>query len=1180
MFERLRLRLTAYARRRPKFRGAVAGLASVLVGSSLIFGAGALSSTASAAAQTSWTAAAGASLTDYEAGLNGVSCPTSTFCMAVGNQVGSSGEDYATLAETWNGTAWSVSDTAVPNDSEYPQFDSVSCTTATSCVAVGTYYNTSGAGEQDTLIETFNGTSWAVVSSPNQYMGDTSANNELDGVSCTNSSFCAAVGYAGNGTTSSFVTLAETWNGTSWSLSSTPTLTTASPVLTSVSCMNATFCEGVGTYAGDGGTIGETWNGSSWSVSGTLDPATGVGALQGVSCASTTFCEAVGDYEATGSNYSMMAETFDGSAWTSTSPVNPLPLSANNENYLDDISCPNTTTCEAAGSIISTTTGDFGTAIEDYSSGTWQVASSPDATSETNTEFGGYDGSALAFPGDGIACGNGAPCFAVGEADNGSGADETFIAQGPVYASAPAPTSFSITVNGSTSATITSGTSATLAESPDSQLPAAATGTVVFSSAGNPDLCTITLPATSCPTSTTLAAAAYSPISAAFTDTDGNYLGSTSTNSVSLTVNTATVLPTLTITASGASMAYGAAPPAITPSYSGFVPGDSASSLTTQPNCSTTATDTSPVSGTPFPSSCTGAVDPNYTIDYVDGSVRVTPAPTSFTITVNGSSSATAAAGTANSSDVLAESGLPAGATGTVIFTYASRLPVLGLPQPALCTMTLPATSCATTTSLAVGSYPGITGTFRDTDGNYVGSTSTNTVSLKVEPPITTEVTNCNNSGPGSLRNVVDDATWGETVGFEIDAGSLRNQCHYTITLTSGPVTISTNLTINGLGAATLHVSGDNTSSVFVVNSGVTATISAVTIENGDTLVNAAIDNGGTLTLTDTTVSDNNGYNGGGIDFSGNGWLTLTDSTVSDNNASTGGGINVSGNGGMTLTNSTISGNHSGYGGGIFDSGNGGVTLTDSTVSDNNAYNGGGINISWNGTVSGNSPICGNVCGNGTLTLTDSTVAGNTAVGGGGIYDASSGGTTLTDSTVSGNDANEPGAGVGDGGGIFDDGALTITDSTVSANHAYDGGGIYNSVDSYTNGTLSVNDSSVSANNAFNGGAGIYNGGTLKVADSTVSGNTSDGSGGGIINDPTTGIDNSGIATITASTVSDNNAYGVGGGIYNEEGSLTAIPGRDRPCGRPPGQIPASGTTALGSCLGCGRRTERSARDA
>ena len=38
--------------------------------------------------------------------------------------------------------------------------------------------------------------------------------------------------------------------------------------------------------------------------------------------------------------------------------------------------------------------------------------------------------------------------------------------------------------------------------------------------------------------------------------------------------------------------------------------------------------------------------------------------------------------------------------------------------------------------------------------------------------------------------------------------------------------------------------------------------------------------------------------------------------------------------------------------------------------------------------------------------------------------------------------------------------------------------------------------------------------------------------------------------------------------------------GRDRPCGRPPAQIPACGITALGSYLGCGRRSARWARDA
>jgi sugar lactone lactonase YvrE len=77
----------------------------------------------------------------------------------------------------------------------------------------------------------------------------------------------------------------------------------------------------------------------------------------------------------------------------------------------------------------------------------------------------------------------------------------------------------------------------------------------------------------------------------------------------------------LVITASSATMAYGGTVPTITPGYSGFVNGDTPASLTTPPTCSTTATSTSPPGS--YPSSCSGAVDSNYTISYVNGTVTV-----------------------------------------------------------------------------------------------------------------------------------------------------------------------------------------------------------------------------------------------------------------------------------------------------------------------------------------------------------------------------------------------------------------------------------------------------------------------------------------------------------------------------------------------------------------------------
>jgi MBG domain (YGX type)/Putative Ig domain len=98
---------------------------------------------------------------------------------------------------------------------------------------------------------------------------------------------------------------------------------------------------------------------------------------------------------------------------------------------------------------------------------------------------------------------------------------------------------------------------------------------------------------------------------------------------ISYVPGTVTVGQTLTITASSGSSSYGSAPPTITPSYSGFVDGDTAASLTTQPTCGTTATASSPVGS--YPSTCAGAVDPAYTIGYVAGTVTVNPAPLTIT---------------------------------------------------------------------------------------------------------------------------------------------------------------------------------------------------------------------------------------------------------------------------------------------------------------------------------------------------------------------------------------------------------------------------------------------------------------------------------------------------------------------------------------------------------------------
>ena len=89
--------------------------------------------------------------------------------------------------------------------------------------------------------------------------------------------------------------------------------------------------------------------------------------------------------------------------------------------------------------------------------------------------------------------------------------------------------------------------------------------------------------------------------------------------------------PPLVIAASDGTMTYGGTPPAITANFVGFVDGDTAASLSTQPTCTSTGAAGTPAGTYPGSTSCLGAVDPKYLISYVPGTLTVNPAPLTVT---------------------------------------------------------------------------------------------------------------------------------------------------------------------------------------------------------------------------------------------------------------------------------------------------------------------------------------------------------------------------------------------------------------------------------------------------------------------------------------------------------------------------------------------------------------------
>jgi CSLREA domain-containing protein len=169
----------------------------------------------------------------------------------------------------------------------------------------------------------------------------------------------------------------------------------------------------------------------------------------------------------------------------------------------------------------------------------------------------------------------------------------------------------------------------------------------------------------------------------------------------------------------------------------------------------------------------------------------------------------------------------------------------------------------------------------------------------------------------------------------------------YTLSLGS-ELAISSNLTLTGAGADITTIQAAATSGsayARVINiTGGTVTISGVTIRHGNLADHGAgIQNAGTLTVTDSTFSENHATNsrhGGAIKNNPGKSLTVSRSTFNGNSSSEGGAIQNRGT--ATITNRTFSNNSASSGGGL-DTISGSSTVVNSTFTGNSAGSGGGI---------------------------------------------------------------------------------------------------------------------------------------------------------------------------------------------------------------------------------------------
>ena len=314
--------------------------------------------------------------------LESVSCASAGNCVAVGDYEDANGFVYG-LIEVLSGGTWTATAAPEPatngygtapgtdtNTKQQGALTSVTCVSATSCLAVGRYKDSDG--NTFGLIETLASGAWTPTAA---------AEPTTDQVGAASGNTAGGAGVA---------------------------------TLAAVECQSAVACLAVGKYNdADGNTIGliEALASGSWSATAAPEPATnslgtgpgytsggaGTASLADVTCAPTSggVCIAVGRYTDTNAKTYGLVETFASGAWTATAAPEPStnaagagPGSDTTAGFgeLASVACPSATSCVAVGAYNDTNGKTYGL-IDTYASGSWSASAAPvPATAGTDSD--------------------------------------------------------------------------------------------------------------------------------------------------------------------------------------------------------------------------------------------------------------------------------------------------------------------------------------------------------------------------------------------------------------------------------------------------------------------------------------------------------------------------------------------------------------------------------------------------------------------------------------------------------------------------------------------------------------------------------------------------------------------------------------------------------------------------
>lgn len=242
--------------------------------------------------------------------LAGVSCPTTSDCTAVGYSIAgeSAGAPLESLlVESFDGRSWSLDPVSLPPGT-VSGLNAVSCPVVSSCVAVGDVAPATDPAATSPLVETMTDGAWSRAPAP----ADGSELGILYDVACPAAGQCLAAGNSVSGTTGAALVLSL--SGSTWSLDRAAAEQAGDPSLTALGCADRSHCVVSGTALQSAAKVLAQLDEGGWQ---SLAPPTFADNVSGIACPTDTGCVVVGSQYVNGlGNTSVLTARLSAGAWS------------------------------------------------------------------------------------------------------------------------------------------------------------------------------------------------------------------------------------------------------------------------------------------------------------------------------------------------------------------------------------------------------------------------------------------------------------------------------------------------------------------------------------------------------------------------------------------------------------------------------------------------------------------------------------------------------------------------------------------------------------------------------------------------------------------------------------------------------------------------------------------------